>query len=264
MDLATEKAEKVTININEDFVSGRGGLRDVSKDVSNYEISPDGNRALFGARGEVFTVPLKNGNTRNLTNTSGVHERNSKWSPDGKWIAYISDATGEDEIYIVAQDGKPASPSGRSEPVQITKNGDNYKYRIFWSPDSKKLLWGDKMQRLQYVDIDSKETTLVDHAMAWEIRNYCWSPDSKWIAYVLNDMNNPGVYVASPDFKENYLVFVPPVGASLFTISPSFSPDSKWLTFATTDFSIWICDITGSGARRLSGPGLDSSPAWSK
>ncbi len=92
----------------------------------------------------------------------------------------------------------------------------------------------------------------------------CWSPDSKWIAYVLNDMNNPGVYVMTPDSKENYLVFVPPVGANLFTISPSFSPDSKWLTFATTDFSIWICDITGNGARRLSGPGMDSSPSWSK
>lgn len=91
-----------------------------------------------------------------------------------------------------------------------------------------------------------------------------WSPDGKWIAYVLNDLNNPGVYVGNPDFTENYLIFVPPVGANLYTMSPSFSPDSKWLTFATTDGSTWICDITGSGARRLSGPGLDTSPVWSK
>lgn len=91
-----------------------------------------------------------------------------------------------------------------------------------------------------------------------------WSPDGKWIAYVYNDMNTPGVYVASTDFKENYIVFVPPVGANLYTMSPSFSPGSKWLTFATTDGSIWITDITGSGARRLSGPGLDTSPSWSK
>lgn len=92
----------------------------------------------------------------------------------------------------------------------------------------------------------------------------CWSPDGKWIGHVYNDLNNPGIYVASQDFSENYIVFVPPVGANLFTMAPSFSPDSKWLTFATTDGSIWICDITGSGARRLSGPGMDSSPAWSK
>ncbi|MDO8550938.1 MAG: S41 family peptidase [Ignavibacteria bacterium] len=228
MDLATEKAEKVTININEDFVSGRGGLRDVSKDVSNYEISPDGNRALFGARGEVFTVPLKNGNTRNLTNTSGVHERNSKWSPDGKWIAYISDATGEDEIYIVAQDGKPASPSGRSEPIQITKNGDNYKYQIFWSPDSKKLLWGDKMQRLQYVDIDSKDITLVDHATAWEIRIYCWSPDSKWIAYSRPEEDvMTKIYIYSLDKKEKYEV----TDGWYSSSAPEFSDDGKYLFF---------------------------------
>jgi tricorn protease-like protein len=79
---------------------GRGRLIDVSKTISNYEISPDGNRALFGTRGEIFTVPAKYGNARNITKTSGVHERNSKWSPDGKWIAYISDKSGEDEIYI--------------------------------------------------------------------------------------------------------------------------------------------------------------------
>lgn len=91
-----------------------------------------------------------------------------------------------------------------------------------------------------------------------------WSPDSKWIAYIFNDIENPGVYISTPDFKENYLVFVPPVGTNLYTVGPSFSPDSKWLTYSTSDGSIWISDITGKGARRLSGPGLDSYPAWSR
>ena len=104
-DLATEKTEKVTVFINEDFAAGRGGIIDVSKNITNFEISPDGNRALFGARGEIFTVPVTNGNTRNITGSSGIHERNSKWSPDGKWIAFISDASGEDEIYIEPQSG---------------------------------------------------------------------------------------------------------------------------------------------------------------
>jgi Tol biopolymer transport system component len=72
------------------------------------------------------------------------------------------------------------------------------------------------------------------------------------------------LYIASPDLKERYLVFAPPPGTSLHTVSPSFSPDSKWLTFSTTDGSIWICDITGTGARRLSGPGDDKFSAWSK
>ena len=222
-DLATNKAEKVTIYLNEDFVSGRGGLKDVSKEISNYEISPDGNRALFGARGDIFTVPAKNGNTRDLTNTSGVHERNSKWSPDGKWIAYISDASGEDEIYILAQDGK-------SDPIQLTNNGDTYKYQMYWSPDSKKLLWSDKMQRLQFVDIDTKKITLVDKATAWEIREYSWSPDSKWIAYARPEEDvMTKVYLYSLDMGEKYEV----TDGWYSSGDPAFSDDGKYLFFVS-------------------------------
>ena len=171
LDLSSEKAEKVPIVLHEDFAVGRGGLIDVSKNIANYEIAPDGSRALFGARGEIFTVPVKFGNTRNITNTPGVHERSSKWSPDGKWIAYISDASGEDEIYLLPQDG-----SGPAQ--QITGKADTYKYPLFWSPDGKKLLWADKKLRLQYVDIESKDVTLVAQATAWEFSDYTWSPDS--------------------------------------------------------------------------------------
>ncbi len=220
-DLATNKAEKVTIYLNEDFVGGRGGLKDVSKEVANYEISPDGNRALFGARGDIFTVPAKNGNTRDLTNTSGVHERNSKWSPDGKWIAYISDASGEDELYILAQDGK-------SDPIQVTNNGETYKYQMYWSPDSKKLLWGDKMQRLQFVDIDTKKITLVDKATAWEIREYSWSPDSKWVTYAKPEEDvMTKVYLYSLDKDEKYEV----TDGWYSSSGPEFSDDGKYLFF---------------------------------
>ena len=175
-DLATERTDKVTIYLNEDFDSGRGGFVDVSKNITNYEISPDGKRALFGARGEIFTVPVKDGPTRNLTNSSGIHERNSKWSPDGRWIAYISDASGEDEIYITQQDGK-------GTPVQLTFNSHNYKYSLLWSPDSKKILWNNRLQTLNYTDIESKKTVEVDKSGVWEITSFSWSPDSKWIAY---------------------------------------------------------------------------------
>lgn len=218
-DLSTEKAEKVVIHINEDFAIGRGKLIDVSKEITNFEISPDGNRALFGARGDVFTVPAKNGNIRNLTNTSNVHERDSKWSPDGKWIAFISDASGEDEIYIIAQDGK-------SEPKRITENGDVYKYQIYWSPDSKKILWGDRKQRLQYVDIDSKEITTIVTATAFEITDYSWSPDSKWIAYAKPEekmMQN--IFIYSLETKKNIAVTDGWYDSEI----PVFSSDGKYL-----------------------------------
>ncbi len=91
-----------------------------------------------------------------------------------------------------------------------------------------------------------------------------WSPDGKWIAYINNKMDDGGLYIATPDLKQKYLVTKAPVGTYLYPIRPSFSPDSKWLTFSTQDGSIWIIDISGSGARRLTGPGMDSSPAWSK
>jgi tricorn protease len=223
LDLATEQVVKVPISILEDFAVGRGGLRDVSKEVTNFEISPDGNRALFGARGDVFTVPAKYGNTRNITGTPGVHERNSKWSPDGKYIAYVSDASGEDEVWIEPQDGSAA-------PTRITSGGDTYKYQILWSPDSKKILWSDKKLRLQYVDVASKGITTVAQATAFEITDYNWSPDSKWIAYARpEEKGMTTVRLYSLDKKDTYAV----TDGWFDSSQPVFSADGKFLYFVS-------------------------------
>ncbi len=222
-DFATQQAQKVPIVIDEDFDSGRGGWRDVSNEITNYEIAPDGNRALLGARGDVFTVPVKYGNTRNLTATPGVHERDSKWSPDGRWIAYISDVSGEDEIWIMAQDGT-------GTPRQITEGADTYKYQIYWSPDSKKLLWADKKLRLQYVDVESKKVTHVAQATAWEFSDYCWSPDSKWIAYARPEekaMTTIELYSVESEAT------VAVTDGWFDSSGPSFSSDGKFLFFVS-------------------------------
>ena len=222
-DLATGETQKVSIMIEEDFASGRGGLHDVSKEITNYEIAPDGNRALFGARGDVFTVPVKYGNTRNLTGTPGVHERNSKWSPDGKSILFLSDASGEDEIWIAPQDG--LSPAR-----QITTGADTYKYQPYWSPDSRKILWADKKLRLQFVDVDSRSVTLVAQATAWEFTNYCWSPDSRWIAFGKPEEKKLTT-VQLYSVESNQTVEI--TDGWYESYGPAFSSDGKYLFFVS-------------------------------
>ena len=176
LDLATEEVRRIPVQLREDFAVSRGGLKEVSKEITGLELSPDGSRALIGARGEVFTVPAKHGPTRNLTQTPGVHERNAQWSPDGRWIAWVADSSGEDEIYLAPQDGS-------APPTRLTTGADTYKYELAWSPDSARILWGDKKQRLQWVEVASRQVTVVASNAAWEIRDYRWSPDSQWIAF---------------------------------------------------------------------------------
>ena len=227
-DTDTEKLSKLTVYIREDMLSSRGGIKKVNGNITNTSISTDGKRVVFGARGEVFTVPAKFGNTRNLTNTPGIHERDSQWSPDGKWIAYISDKSGENEIYI-----KPAAGSGAE--TRLTTGADTYKYHVRWSPDSKKLLWGDKKQRLRFVDIEKKQVTEVTKSPVWEIRDYSWSPDSKWIAYSkLEETRYNRIYIYSLDKNENTVV----TDEWYTAFSPVFSPDGKYLFFGSSrDYS---------------------------
>ncbi len=136
-NLGSGEIAKIEVYIANDFLYSRKQLKDASKNIVYTSVSPDGKRAVFGARGDIYTVPAKSGITKNLTKSSGVHDRNVEWSPNGKYISYISDATGEAEIYIIDKDGKEA-------PIQLTKNSDTYKYNPIWSPDGKKLLWSDK------------------------------------------------------------------------------------------------------------------------
>ena len=222
-DLTTQKSEKVKIIITDDQVSGRDKLKDASEYINSSSISPDGKRISFDARGDIFTVPVKSGITRNLTKTSGTHDRNVAWSPDGKNIAFISDITGEDEIYIMNE-------NGTSEPIQLTKNADTYKYYLEWSPNSKYILWADKKLRLQYIDISTKIVTQVDYSKDGEFTQYCWSPDSKWLAYTFptqSSMNKIYLYELSSKAKCEV------TDGWYDSGSPSFSSDGKFLFFSS-------------------------------
>jgi len=220
-DTKTAETKKITVTINSDFPSARNKMVDVSKKINYIEISPDGKRVVAGARGDVFTVPAKHGVTRNITKTSGIHERDVEWSPDGKNIAFISDKTGEFEIYIQKEDGS-------EEAVQLTKDADTYKFFLKWSPDSKKIMWCDKMLRLRYIDVETKTVTEVDKSDFWEIRKFNWSPNSQWITYsVVNYGKKEQVFLYDIASKQKYEV----TDGWYSSYHPTFSDDGKYLLF---------------------------------
>lgn len=227
-DLATEHSAKMDIRIANDFITGRNQLKDAGKIINSFTLSPDGKRLGFDARGDIFTVPVTSGITRDLTLSSGVHDRDVAWSPDGKYLSFVSDGTGEDELYIINQ-------NGTEPPVQLTRNADTYKYYPVWSPDSKKLLWSDKMLRLQYIDIDTKEVTVVTETKEFEYREYTWSPDSKWIAYT-----QPAQRGESKIFLYELATRkATPVTDGWYDVgNPAFSSDGKYLFFTSSrDFN---------------------------
>ncbi len=222
-DIETEEYDQVPIRVATDNIYSRGGNTKVDEDIQDYGIAPDGNRAVFNARGDVFTVPASSGITRNVTESSGVHARDPEWSPDGENIAYISDKTGENELWMQPE-------NGAEEPVQLTEDADTYYFSLQWSPDSEHILWSDKKLRLQFVNTDTREVTLVDEASYWEITDYTWSPDGNWIAFTRpEDEGMSRIYLYSIEDDEKF-----PVTDKWYASSnPEFSECGKYLYFTS-------------------------------
>src|ERR1700681_4230445 len=188
-DLQTREAAKLTIFVNGERDLAMKHWVTASRRITDFDIAPDGKRAAIAARGEVFTVPAKEGSIRNLTHSAGVREQHVAWAPNGLWIAYISDRTGEDEIYITAQDGLAPEEA-------MTSGHKGFMFQPVWSSDSSKIAWADKDCKLWYVDVKNKKPVQVDSAKYGEIVNYNWSPDSKWLAYDKNGESGYfGVYL---------------------------------------------------------------------
>ena len=219
--LPDEKVHPVSIKVTADLPRVRPKWKNLQKYITNYDISPHGKRAVFEARGEILTVPAKEGFTQNLTGTSGVAERYPTWSPDGKWIAYFSDATGEYELYI-----RPAS--GKGKPRRITHDGHAFRYNPVWSPDSKKLAFTDKAGRIFVVNLKDGKPVLVDKDDWTEVRHVAWSPDSRWLAYSKRADNLYGVLmVYNVETRKKYQLTSDFYSDS----SPVFDPDGKYLVF---------------------------------
>ena len=219
-DPQTGKNEQIRITLNAENIYARTEQKHVADYVTAARLSADGKRLAVTARGEVFDVPATKGVTRNISRTPGANEREADWSPDGRYIAYISDRTGETEIYL--------QPAEGGEPVQLTTGNDTYIRSLSWSPDSKTVLYTDRKNRIVTVDVASKTKNIVIQNPEQEFYSVNFSPDSRWITYTKPAANDFSVvYVYNLATKQEYPVTEKWYNSS----SPVFSTDGKYLIF---------------------------------
>ncbi len=243
LNINTGEPKKVPVEIKADMPETRPYLREVTDYIQGFDCSPEGERALIVARGEIFTVPAEEGTTRNLTNTPGAREKDATWSPDGKFIAYLSDKSGEYQIYIIDQMGK-------EDAVELTGFKDGYRHSLRWSPDGKKIAFTDQNLTLYTLDVETKKITTIDKALYENIDvsidvkpifDYAWSPDSRYIAYSKMDqdlVNKIYIYKLG-DARDIHCI------STLFNdFHPAFSKDGKHLFFVSNRrFSPTFCDF---------------------
>ena len=233
LDLQTEKYHEVEIRVVTDRATLKPHSENVSSRINNATISPTGKRALFEARGDIFSAPAEHGVVLNLTRTSGVAERYPAWSPDGKWIAYFSDRTGEYELTV--RNAETSATTNQVGEQSLTKLGPGFRYRPQWSPDSKKIVFVDQAMRISLFDFDGKTNQVIGHQL-WmhhgELSAFTvsWSADNRWIAWA-QDLDNRNSALALYDCKSNTLH---QVTTGFYNDElPVFDPDGKYLFFRT-------------------------------
>lgn len=243
VDVTTKQTKKIPVEIKTDMPEVRPYFKKVDDYITDVHCSPAGERALIVARGEVFTVPKEDGPTRNLTNSSGARDKNAAWSPDGKLIAYLSDADGEYNIYV-------ADALGKKTTMKLTDFKNGFRHTLRWSPDSKKIAFADETLSCYYIDVASRKITKVDKAdyenvdISLEIKDiydFAWSPDSRFIAYSKMDADLvTKVYIYSLETKKTQCV-----SNGIFNdFQPVFSKDGQHLFFVSNRrFNPTFCDF---------------------
>ncbi len=243
LDPKTGKTTQLTITAAGDFPWMMPRFEEVTNRMTNLGISATGKRVVVEARGEIFTIPAEKGDVRNITNASGSAERQPAWSPDGKWISYFSDQSGEYQLVIEAQDGI-------APPREIAFQKATFYYTPVWSPDSNKLLYTDTNLNVWVMDIATGQAKIVGND-PWMVPQRTlfptWSPDSKWVAFAsrLNTLYR-AIVVANVETGEKTQV----TDGLADAMYPVWDASGKYLWFlASTDFGLasqWL-DMTSYG-----------------
>ena len=242
LDVGSKSPKKVEIRVAGDFSGVRPRYEKVGNRIANAAISPTGVRAVFESRGEIISAPADKGDARNLTNTTNAMERDPAWSPDGKWIAYFSDESGEYMLHLRDQTG-----IGEVKKIDLG-NAPGFFSSPVWSPDSKKIAYNDQRVNLWFVDVEKGTNVKVDtnpFGTPDDVLEPSWSPDSRWITYVKQlDNRLRAVFLYSLDKNQTNQI-TDGLGDARFIV---FDKSGKYIFFtASTNVgpTISFADLSG-------------------
>lgn len=229
MPFSTNTAKVVNVSLVTDETLLKPKLVTANDYIQHASISPDGNRVLLEARGDIFSLPAENGFVKDLTMTTASAERYPSWSPDGKKVAYWSDQSGEYELWVM-------DPSKENSVKKITNYGAGYRYGVVWSPNNKKLAFIDKAGKIKVYDFNTNSTVDVDQGLYFSHGNmesfsFSWSPDSRWLTYY-RDLENLHTAAFIYDTKNNKTTQV--TSGFYSCTNPVFSTDGKYLFVITS------------------------------
>jgi len=259
LNLKNLTTQKVSITISDDFAASRNEWVDASKFIHFSEISPSGKRVLLSARGDIFSIPTKEGITYNLTKSANADDKEAVWSPNGKLIAFVSDKDGREEIHLIHTENQST--------IQITSKSDSPMWGLKWSSDSKKIIYTDRKLRLHIVDVNTKTKETIFQGNADLFYSYNWSKDGNWICfaaakrnemtqiYLWNTTQKKSFPVTSPRYNATEAIFSEDSKSLIFTSQRNFTPsygETEWNHIYTDSEKIYLLPLYDAKLNPLS------------